>query len=142
MNTKLLVVAGVALAVIAGIGIFVLQRARTPHEVTLAPAAPVASATPPASCLLPGPPPVAPNGAVSSEADMKLGHDVMQNFVLQLEAYQACRNAQADHAAAGVSQAQKDTWISQGNEAIDEANALAASFGAQLKVFKARARGK
>ncbi len=142
MNTKLLVVGAVVLAVLAGAGVFVFQRTHTPHEVVVAPAAPVASATPPASCLLPGPPPVAPNGALASVADMKLGHDVMQNFVLRLEAYQACRNAQADHAAAGVSQTQKDAWIAQGNDAVDEANALAASFSAQLKVFKARQPGK
>jgi hypothetical protein len=142
LNTKLLVIAGVVLAVLAGIGVVVLHRTRAPHEVTVAPAAPVASPRPPASCLLPGPPPVPPNGAVASAADMRLGHDVMQSFVLQLEAYQACRNAQADHAAPGVSQAQKDAWIAQGNDAIDEANALAASFGAQLKVFKARTPGK
>ena len=136
MNTKLLAAFALVLAVIAGVTLLVRHRAPAPHDRVSAPV------TPPADCLLPGPPPVAPNGAVASEADMKLGHDVMQNFVLELEAYQACRDAQADHAAPGVGQSQKDAWIAQGDEAIDQANALAASFGAQLKLFKARHPGK
>ena len=137
MNTKLLAGLAMVLLVVAGIFVVVRQRPGAPHDVVVAPVAAPAAA-PPADCLLPGPPPVPPNGLVASEADMRLGHDVMQHFVVELEAYQACRNGQADHAASGVSQAQKDKWIEQGNEAVDEANALAASFGAQLKVFKAR----
>ena len=69
---------------------------------------------------------------------MKLGHDVVQAFVLELEAYQACRNNQIDHASATVSAQQKQTWIDEGNGAVDEANAIANAFSAQLKVFKAR----
>ncbi len=141
LNTKLLAAVAVILAVIAGVTFVVQHRARVPGPVVVAPPAPVpkpAGSASTAECLLPGPPPVPPNGAVASQADMKLGHDVTQAFVLQLEAYQACRNGQADHAAPGVSQAQKDAWIEQGNQAVDQANALAASFGAQLKAFKAR----
>jgi hypothetical protein len=138
LNTKLLAVVALIVVLAAGVGVFMWQRAPAPVVSRPAPT----EAAPPADCLLPGPPPVAPNGATASQADMKLGHDVMQAFVLQLEAYQACRNAQADHAAAGVSQAQKDGWVEQGNQAVDEANALAASFGAQLKLFKARGPGK
>ena len=107
-----------------------------------APAATAATPAPPADCLLPGPPPVPPNGATASPDDMKLGHDVMQGFVLQLEAYQACRNNQIDHAAASVTPAQKQEWLAQGNDAIDEANALAAAFGQQLKIFKAKNGGE
>ena len=69
---------------------------------------------------------------------MKLGHDVMQAFVNQLEAYQACRNNQADHAAPGTPDKQKDAWIEQGNQAVDEANAIKDAYGQQLQIFKSR----
>ncbi len=138
MNTKLLALVALALAAIAGITLLVQHR--TPGPI-VAPVLPQQAAAP-ADCLLPGPPPVPPNGTVASEADMRLGHDVMQHFVVELETYQSCRNAQADHAPARVSQAQKDSWVEQGNQAVDQANALAASFGAQLKLYKARHPGK
>jgi hypothetical protein len=101
-------------------------------------AAPSTSVAPPADCLLPGPPPAEPTGAVATKDDMALSRTVIQAFVQQLEAYQACRNNQADHAAPGVTQAQKDKWIEQGNDAVDEANALASAFSAQLQIYKTR----
>lgn len=142
MNTKL--VGGLAaIVVVGGIAATLLLRHPAPPAAPVAPtaaAAPAAAApppAPPADCLLPGPPPVAPDGTTASAADMKLGHDVMQSFVNALEAYQACRNDQADHTP-GVTDAQKDKWITQGNAAVDEANALANAFAVQLKRFKAR----
>jgi hypothetical protein len=137
--------AGVAALVIAGVAMFIMVRPRAPSPVS-APAGALASSAPapppPADCLLPGPPPVAPNGAMASGDDMKLGHDVMQAFVVQLEDYQACRNSQIDHAAATVTPAQKQIWLEQGNDAVDEANALAASFSQQRKLFKDRNTGE
>ena len=69
---------------------------------------------------------------------MSLGHDAAQAFVVQLEAYQACRNNQADHAAPGTPDKQKDAWIEQGNQAVDEANAIKDAYGQQLQIFKSR----
>jgi hypothetical protein len=111
-----------------------------PGVLATPPATPPAaqSVAPTADCLLPGPPPVAPDGRAASLADMKLGQTAIQNFVLQLEAYQACRDSQADHALPGTSAAQKDDWIKQGDDAVDEAHALADAFSAQLKIFNAR----
>jgi hypothetical protein len=148
MNGKTLAFLAFGALIVAGGGAFLLLRhpaAPPAPAVETAPAAPApappdaaqATATPPANCLLPGPPPIAPNGSTATAADMKLGHDVMQAFVNQLEAYQACRNNQADHTP-GITEAQKDALITQGNNAVDEANALAAAFSAQLKAFKAR----
>jgi hypothetical protein len=116
----------------------------THHRHAPAAAAVVAAVpeAPRADCLLPGPPPVPPQGETASADDMKLGHDVMQAFVVQLEAYQTCRNTQIDHAPAGTSLQQKQQWLDQGNAAVDEANALAAAFGAQLRAFKARTPGQ
>jgi 3-methyladenine DNA glycosylase Mpg len=81
---------------------------------------------------------VPPNGATASPADMTLGHDVIQAYVVQLEAYQACRDAQADHAPLGTSDERKAIWIEQGNAAVDQAHAIADAFAAQLKIFKGR----
>jgi len=119
------------------------QFRSSPPHVT-APSAVVTHAPEPprADCLLPGPPPVPPNGETATAADMKLGHDVMQAFVVDLEAYQSCRNLQIDRAAPSVSTAQKQQWLDQGNAAVDEANDLAAAFGRQLKAFKASHPGQ
>jgi hypothetical protein len=143
--TKFLAALAAALAIGAGIYFFLSKNhpapmptaAPTPSPPALKQAAP-APAPPKSDCLLPGPPPVPPNGYTASTADMALGHATIQNFVNELESYQACRNNQLDHAGASVSEQQKQTWLEQGNAAVDEANALAAAFSAQLKIFKAR----
>ncbi len=102
------------------------------------PAQPASPAPQPsADCLLPGPVPVVPRGAMASADDMKLAHDAVQGFVLQLEAFQACRNAQIDHASASTTQEQKQAWVNEGNEAVDEAKALAGAFKQQLEIYKA-----
>jgi hypothetical protein len=143
LKKSVLVGGALAVLVVAGIGFAVWRRGSSPPVETLAPPRSAGIIPePPANCLLPGPPPVPPNGAVASGDDMKLGHDVMQAFVVQLEDYQACRNSQIDHAAATVTPAQKAQWLEQGNDAVDEANALAAAFGQQLKIFKARNGGE
>jgi len=158
VNTKLGVGIGLAVIVLAGAGAgayYYVQHkpAAKPASVTQAPAT---SAPPPnrlagtplvehapappaalAECLFPGPPPVPPDGSTATDADMKLGHDCIQHFVLQLEAFKACRNAQIDHAPAGTTDARKQTWLQEGNAAVDEAHALADAFSAQLKIFHA-----
>jgi hypothetical protein len=153
------VVIGVAVLVLAASGgvVFYTQHkpaAKAPVQTQLpvAPAAPTAvqqAAPPPATlsppvapaeCMLPGPPPVPPDGATATDADMKLGHDAIQHFVVQLEAFQACRNAQIDHAPAGTTDARKQIWLQEGNAAVDDAHALADAFSAQLKIFKARTK--
>jgi hypothetical protein len=134
---------GLAVLVASGIVFAVWRHGASPSVPAGAPAATQAAAPQaPPDCLLPGPPPVPPDGASASGDDMKLGHDVMQAFVVQLEDYQACRNNQIDHAAAPVTPAQKEQWLEQGNDAIDEANALAAAFGRQLQIFKAKNGGE
>jgi hypothetical protein len=129
----------------AGLGAYLALRTR-PAAVAPAVVAPptvVPAASPAAAeCLLPGPPPVPPDGSTATAADMALGHDTLQGFVNQLEAYQACLNNKVDHPAPGVTDAQKDMWIKQGNAAVDQANALAAAFAEQLKMFNARLPAK
>jgi 2-oxoglutarate dehydrogenase E2 component (dihydrolipoamide succinyltransferase) len=142
------IVAGVLIVAIAAAVAYVELRpapvAVAPKPLapaaTLVPAQPAAPATPPApqppaDCLLPGPPPVAPDGGAATADDMKLAHDVIQSFVMHLEAYQACRESQVAKADSTVTEQQKQTWRDQGNAAVDEAQALAAAFAAQLKIY-------
>ena len=137
-KTAYLAVAAVVV-IAAGVGGYIALR--SPGVPAPAPS----QAVPPEAhdpCLLPGPPPVPPDGATATAADISLGHDTIQAFVIQLENYQACRNNQIDHPAPGVTDAQKETWTEQGNAAVDEAHAMADAFSAQLKIFKARAAAK
>ena len=131
--------AAVAVLAIAIGAVLVLRRTARPPVAppTVAHTAPLVTPAP-ADCLLPGPAPVPPDGNTATAADMKLGHDVIQAFVVQLEAYQACRLRQADQAAPAITPQQKQQWVDQGNSAVDDANALASAFATQLKAYKAR----
>jgi hypothetical protein len=137
---KILVALAVVVALAAG-GFLALRHAPAPSAPPLA-GSPAPAAAPQSECLLPGPAPVPPDGAIATAADIGLGHDTIQAFVNQLEAYQACLNNKVDHAPPGVTDKQKDGWIEQGNAAVDQANALAAAFSEQLKIFKARPKSK
>lgn len=132
------IIAGVVVlaVVVAGGAYFALNKPKSPAPVAAAPAPVVAAVVVPVDCQLPGPAPVPPNGATASADDMKLGHDTIQNFVLQLEAYQKCRDTQADKTP-GATEQQKTGWIAQGDAAVDQANDLANQFAAQLKLYKA-----
>ena len=137
-------VAIVLLALIGG-GIFMALKERPspqPLPVTAAPPAAVPAPVPAtklaADCPPAGQVPAIPDGATAGLAEMKIGHDLIQNFVVKLEAYQTCRDNMADHAPPGVSAQQKQAWVADGDTAIDEANALAAAFAAQLKIYTAR----
>jgi hypothetical protein len=145
---RLILAANIAAVIAAGV-LFVVYSHRTVPPVaqpyTAAPppvAAPAAAMQAPRECLLPGPPPVAPEGATASADEMRLGHTVIQNFVFQLEHYQTCRNTQLDHPPPGTTEQQKQAWLEQGNAAVDEAHAVANAFSAQLKIFNARNGGQ
>ena len=138
------VLAAAAVVVIVLGGVFAFRRAPAPASVLPVPSAPAPStaappAPAPANCLMPGPAPVPPDGNTATAADMKLGHDSIQGFVVALETFQACRMRELDHASPGVTPQQKQTWLDEGNSAVDQANALASAFAVQLKAFKARA---
>jgi hypothetical protein len=143
-KTRLALAAGAVVIIGAGLAFFFLHRsqpAAAPQPAAaLQPVAASAQAKlpAPADCLFPGPPPIPPNGLTASADDMKLGRNVIQHFVEELEAYQACRNTQIDRAGKTLSDKQKETWIEQGNTAIDEATALKDAFSAQREIFNSR----
>jgi hypothetical protein len=141
LTTRLKILVALAMVLALGVGGFLALR-RTPAPP--APTVPAATPVPPPAhtCLLPGPAPVPPDGATATAADIGLGHDTIQAFVEQLEAYQACMDDKADHPAPGLTAAQKQSLLEQGDAAIDQANALAAAFSEQLKIFKARTPAK
>jgi hypothetical protein len=146
-SNKTYLAAGLLVVILIVGGVFALRRpahAPVAHPPVTAHPAPIPAAAPPApaDCAAPGMPPPPPDGDTASAAEMKAAHDRIQSFVLALEAYQACRNNQIDHAGPSVTEAQKQTWLDDGNNAVDEANALASAFSAQLKLFKAKNPGQ
>jgi hypothetical protein len=138
------IVGGIVILAVVGLAAYVELRPSpvvvTPPPMAPAPAPstptpPVVAPAPVADCLLPGPPPVAPDGGKATADDMKLAHDVTQSFVEQLEGYQAGRERQIAAAGPGVTDEQKQSLREQGNAAVDEAKALAARFSAQLRIY-------
>ena len=122
--------------------------ARPAPAPSLAPSPAPAPGTAPAAgpaaadCTEPTNPPPMPDGATASRADMHAAHQTIQAFVQRLEDYQTCRNNQVDHAAPMVTEALRDHWIDQGNNAVDQANALAHAFSVQIEAFKAHHPGQ
>jgi hypothetical protein len=92
-----------------------------------------------AECLMPAPAPPMPKGATASAAEMASAKAVIQDFVNKLQVYQICLETEIKNAPADTTKELKIAWRAQGNAAIDEAQALAADFAAQLKLFKSRA---
>jgi hypothetical protein len=91
-----------------------------------------------AECMIPGKAPVPPNGATATVEEMKQGHDQLQSYVNQLEAYQACLEAEIKAAPADADKELKNAWRAQGNAAVDLAQELQTTYAAQIQVFKAR----
>lgn len=99
----------------------------------------LAAANADAACTRPtATPPAMPNGATADEETMKAAHDAIQAYVNQLEAYKACLKDQAEHAPPDTPKEVAQTWIAQGDAAVDYASYIAAEFSATLKQFKAR----
>lgn len=148
MNKKLGLGLAVAVLLLVVAGVLAFLHMHPPQPIP--PAAPPPAARPaqpaapqaPFACVAPENPPGQPDGATATAAQMKAGHDAIQHYVELLEAYQACRNKQIDDPTSTASAAQKQTWLNDGNDAVDEANLLAAQFSAQLKIWRARNPGK
>ncbi len=116
--------------------------AASPAEPAPAAPATAAPAPPPialpADCVMPGPVPALPRGAVATIDDMKVAHTAIQGFVKALEAYQACLEQHIASAPPTTTSDEKQVWRRAGNNAIDIANLLAKAYDAQYKIFKAQ----
>lgn len=90
-----------------------------------------------ADCVMPGPAPVTPRGAVATLAEMKQAHDALQAFVNALEAFQTCVEDEYKSAPPDTKPEDKRAWRAQGNAAIDLANYLKALYEEQVQIYKA-----
>ena len=92
-----------------------------------------------AACMRPATAaPEIPNGAKADEQSMKIAHDGIQAYVVELEAYKTCLKDQYDKAPPDVSEEQKLSWLAQGDAAVDAANYMANQFSYALKAYKER----
>ena len=95
-----------------------------------------------AACIAPGPAPVVPDGNTTTADQLKTVHAQVQTYVDVLQKYQDCLEAQIKSAPGGTKAGDLQKMRDAGNAAIDQANALSASYSEQVKVFRARAQTK
>jgi hypothetical protein len=101
-----------------------------------------------ADCIYPKAPDSAPNGATATEAEMIAGMTALKKFDTEINAYLNCLDTEAntriteagDHADQ-VKQI-KEVSTKRHNAAIDELQARATEFNAQLRAFKNKGKGK
>jgi hypothetical protein len=103
-----------------------------------APAASATSSSMPTDCVVPGPAPLPPRGAVATEADMRLQHDAIQAFVKAMDAFRSCVKDEMAHLPADTDTKTKQTLITFSDRALDREKKLAAEFSEQEKIFNAR----
>src|SRR5471032_3101922 len=91
-----------------------------------------------AECIQPGPAPVVPDGTTATAGQMGTARTAVQGYVNVLQTFQDCQEAKIKNAPKGTKGEDMQKWRDAGNSAIDTAQALSASYSAQLKIFKAR----
>jgi hypothetical protein len=147
-----LVLAGIAIAAIYYLVPVVLHPARetpqpqavseppkpAPASPTTAPVASATSSSTPMDCVVPGPAPAPPRGAVATAADMRLQHDAIQAFVKAMDAFRGCIQDEMTHLPADTDTKTKQTLVTFSNRALDREKELAAQFAEQEKIFNAR----
>jgi len=89
-------------------------------------------------CDAPGPAPNVPDGNTATADQMKATRGDVQTYVNQLQTYQDCLEANIKGAPKGTKGEDLQRLRDKGNAAIDQAQALSASYSAQMKIFKAR----
>ncbi len=91
-------------------------------------------------CEAPGPAPTVPDGSTATADQMQAAHVAVQNYVNTLQAHQDCLEAKIKSSPAGTKAEVLQKMRDEGNAGIDQAQALSASYAAQVKVFKARTK--
>ena len=89
-------------------------------------------------CTAPGPAPAVPDGSSATADQMGAARGAVQGYVATLQDYQDCLEAKIKNAPKGTKGEELQKLRDQGNAAIDQAQALAASYSQQMKIFKAR----
>jgi len=120
--------------------------AQTPASLPGAPGRAAAAAI--EDCNAPSPPTV-PDGSKASRAEMVAAHTTFQNYDAATKTYTVCVDAVVDNvtrqfpqAAAQDLQTVKVLGLGAHNQVIDQEQALADQFNAQVKAFKARHPGE
>ncbi len=91
-----------------------------------------------ATCTKPSPAPTVPDGATATIDQMKAGNAGVKAYVSALAEFQSCLENEIANAPKDTKLDVKQGWRDEANAAVDESQALAASFSAQIKIFKAR----
>ena len=82
--------------------------------------------------------PTIPDGASASEDEMKAGQQAVKAYIASSNAYLECLDAEGVAAGAEELPEFKDARVSNYNAAVDEQTAVADSFNAAVKAFKAQ----
>lgn len=96
------------------------------------------SASSPTDCVVPGPAPSPPRGAVATETDMRLQHDAIQAFVKAMDAFRGCIKDEMAHLPADTDTKTKQALVTFSERALDREKQLAGQFAEQERIFTAR----
>jgi hypothetical protein len=90
-------------------------------------------------CGAPGPAPAIPDGATATAAQMDTAKQQVQSYVNALQSVQDCYEAKIKISQKTTKPDDLQKMRDAGNAAVDQAQALAAAYMAQKKVFNNRA---
>jgi len=94
-----------------------------------------------ADCAAPGPAPVIPDGSTATAEQMNATKAAVQSYVNALQSVQDCNEARIKMGQKTIKPDDLQKMRDAGNAAVDQAQALAASYMAQKKIFNNRAPG-
>ena len=94
-----------------------------------------------ANCAQPGPAPVIPDGTTATVDQMKAAHQAVQTYVNSLQSVQDCNEAKIKMGQKTIKPDDLQKMRDAGNAAVDQAQALAAAYMAQKKIYNNRAPG-
>ena len=95
-----------------------------------------------ADCPAPGPAPVIPDGSTATAEQMNAAKAAVQSYVNALQSVQDCIEARIKMGQKSIKPDDLQKMRDAGNAAVDQAQALAAAYVAQKKVFNNRAAPK
>jgi hypothetical protein len=100
-----------------------------------------------ADCAYPKSPSAIPDGATATEAEMLAGMTEFKRYDAEINAYLACLDKQTQARVSETSEPEQANQIKavstkRHNAAIDELQAHADEFNAQLKAYKSKAKPK
>jgi hypothetical protein len=95
-----------------------------------------------AECAVPGQAPVIPDGTTATAEQMNATKAAVQSYVNALQSVQDCNEAKIKMGQKSIKPDDLQKMRDAGNAAVDQAQALAAAYMAQKKIFNNRAAPK